>query len=74
LGRDSEDSALVAAIVSLAKALGLATVAEGVETEVQHGHLAGLGCERAQGYLFGRPVPAAEAETALASNTWPPDH
>jgi diguanylate cyclase (GGDEF)-like protein len=73
LGNDSEDSALVAAIVSLAKALGLATVAEGVETEVQHGHLVGLGCERAQGYLFGRPVPAAEAETALVNSTWP-DH
>ena len=56
LGRDLEDSAIVAAIVSLADTLGLTTIAEGVETELQRESLVGLGCTRAQGYLFAPPV------------------
>ena len=65
LGKDLEDSAIVAAVVSLADTLGFATIAEGVETELQRDCLVGLGCSRAQGYLFARPVAAADAETAL---------
>ena len=65
LGKDLEDSAIVAAVVNLADTLGFATIAEGVETELQRDCLIGLGCTRAQGYLFARPVAAAEAETAL---------
>jgi EAL domain-containing protein (putative c-di-GMP-specific phosphodiesterase class I) len=65
LGEDPEDSAIVAAIVSLASALGLTAIAEGVETGLQRDSLAHLGCSRAQGYLFARPVAAAEAESAL---------
>ena len=49
---------VVAAIVSLAKAFGLRTIAEGVENEEQVDALAAAGCTRAQGYLFGRPGPA----------------
>jgi EAL domain-containing protein (putative c-di-GMP-specific phosphodiesterase class I) len=65
LGNDLEDSAIVAALVSLADTLGLTTIAEGVETELQRESLLVLGCTRAQGYLFGHPVAAHDAETAL---------
>src|SRR5579859_1995686 len=65
LGNDPEDSALVAAVVSLANALGLTAIAEGVETGVQRDCLIRLGCCRAQGYLFARPVAAFDAEAAL---------
>ena len=57
LGRDAEDSAICTAVVSLAHALGLRAVAEGVETPEQLALLRTLGCELAQGYLFGRPAP-----------------
>jgi diguanylate cyclase (GGDEF)-like protein len=65
LGKDLEDSAVAAAVVSLADTLGLTTVAEGVETRLQRDCLVGLGCTRAQGYLFARPVAASDCETAL---------
>jgi diguanylate cyclase (GGDEF)-like protein len=65
LGKDLEDSAVVAAVISLADTLGLTTVAEGVETALQRDCLLSLGCVRAQGYLFARPVAASEAEAAL---------
>jgi diguanylate cyclase (GGDEF)-like protein len=65
LGKDLEDSAIVAAVVNLADTLGFTTIAEGVETELQRDCLVGLGCTRAQGFLFARPVAAAEAEIAL---------
>jgi EAL domain-containing protein (putative c-di-GMP-specific phosphodiesterase class I) len=65
LGQDLEDSAVVAAIVSLADTLGLSTVAEGVETSLQQDCLVGLGCSRAQGFLFARPVDATATESAL---------
>jgi EAL domain-containing protein (putative c-di-GMP-specific phosphodiesterase class I) len=65
LGDDLEDSAIVAAIVSLSDTLGLTTIAEGVETTLQRDCLIGLGCARAQGFLFARPAPAQDAETAL---------
>jgi EAL domain-containing protein (putative c-di-GMP-specific phosphodiesterase class I) len=58
LGREPEDTAIVTATVSLAHALGLTAVAEGVETPFQLAELRTLGCEYAQGYLFGAPQPA----------------
>jgi diguanylate cyclase (GGDEF)-like protein len=67
LGNDLEDSAVVAAVISLADTLGFATVAEGVETALQRDCLVSLGCMRAQGYLFARPAGAVEAEAALRS-------
>ena len=58
LGRDADADALVRAIIGMAHALKLSVIAEGVETEVQAALLSGLGCEAAQGWLYGRPMPA----------------
>ena len=52
-------TAIVAAVVGLAHALGLEALAEGVETEAQHDALRGIGCDLAQGFWFARPEPAA---------------
>jgi diguanylate cyclase (GGDEF)-like protein/PAS domain S-box-containing protein len=60
LGREPEDSAICTAVISLAHALGLRAIAEGVETPEQLAELRTLGCELAQGYLFGKPAPADE--------------
>ena len=60
LGPDPEDSAIVAAIVSITHSLGMEAVAEGVETVGQVAELKALGCDVAQGYLFSHPVPAEE--------------
>jgi predicted signal transduction protein with EAL and GGDEF domain len=60
LGPDSDDSAIVAAIVNLAAILDLRAVAEGVETPEQLALLRELGCSAAQGYLFAPPVPVDE--------------
>ena len=59
LGEDPDDTAIVTAIISLGRALGLRVVAEGVETRRQLDELRRLGCDRAQGFLFARPRPAA---------------
>jgi EAL domain-containing protein (putative c-di-GMP-specific phosphodiesterase class I) len=58
LGRDLGDSAIVAAIVNMARALTLHVVAEGVETQQQLSILRDLGCEEHQGYFYSRPLPA----------------
>ena len=73
LEEDLEDSAIAAAVVSLADTLGLITIAEGVETGIQRDVLVGLGCSRAQGFLFARPMAAAEAELALDHATAQPE-
>jgi len=53
---DTSEESLVAAIIAMASALGMTTVAEGVETVDQAGRLRMLGADRAQGYLFSRPL------------------
>ena len=58
---NKEAGVMVRAIISMAHSLGLAVVAEGVETEDQARALAGLGCDMAQGYYFGRATATAEA-------------
>lgn len=63
--------ALVRATVELARALGLSETAEGVETEAQHAALLGLGCEFAQGYLYAKPLPVADAEAWLRAGKAP---
>jgi EAL domain-containing protein (putative c-di-GMP-specific phosphodiesterase class I) len=52
--------------VALAQALGLGTIAEGVETEAQRAFLAEIGCDTYQGFLFSRPVDADELEGLMA--------
>jgi diguanylate cyclase (GGDEF)-like protein/PAS domain S-box-containing protein len=58
LGVEHERTVLVRTLISLARDLGLITIAEGVETPQQAALLRGMGCPWAQGYLFARPAPA----------------
>ena len=67
LGEDDENHAFVRSIVSLADALGLEVVAEGVETQLQSKILAQLGCHRAQGYLYAKPGPAEDLLSYFSS-------
>ena len=62
---DSADATLVAAIVAMAEALGVTTIAEGVESETQAERLLELGCTVAQGYLFSRPMPADDVPATV---------
>ena len=62
-----EDRAIVTAILSLAGAYGMTSIAEGVEDERQAETLSALGCELAQGYLFARPQPAEALHATLAA-------
>lgn len=55
---NSEDSAIVKAIIYLGESFGLEVIAEGVETEAQRSFLSGNFCKESQGYLFGKPMPA----------------
>lgn len=59
---DPHDAVIVDAVVTLARKLGLSTVAEGVETIEQQSMLKQLGCDQYQGYLFAKPCTAAEFE------------
>jgi EAL domain-containing protein (putative c-di-GMP-specific phosphodiesterase class I) len=62
--QSAADAAVVRTMLELARALGLRVVAEGVETPAQRDALRQMGCEMAQGYLFGRPM---DAETVFGS-------
>jgi diguanylate cyclase (GGDEF)-like protein/PAS domain S-box-containing protein len=64
---DPRTAAVVASVVELGRTLGLDVVAEGVETPGQLAVLRGLGCRFLQGYLLGRPVPAADLPAVLAA-------
>ena len=52
--------AVINAVVGLGRDLGIAIIAEGVETEAQMDWLKAMGCDQAQGYFLGRPLPASE--------------
>ncbi|MGZ8289873.1 MAG: EAL domain-containing protein [Telluria sp.] len=64
---DPNDASIARSIVALGQALGLAIIAEGVETESQRAFLAELGCDCCQGYLFGRPMEVAMLERMIDS-------
>ncbi len=68
LGVDALDTAIVRSIIALAEALGLSVTGEGIETNVQHEQLREMGCDRGQGYLFARPLPADELTQLLRAN------
>lgn len=60
-----ESLAIIRAVVALADSLGMTTTAEGVENDDECEMIKGLGCRKIQGYLFGRPMPAAEARRVI---------
>ena len=62
---DGDSAAIVRAVVQMASSLKLKTIAEGVETETQAAALRATGCDEVQGYLYARPMPAAECEAYL---------
>jgi EAL domain-containing protein (putative c-di-GMP-specific phosphodiesterase class I) len=59
---ESPSNVIVNTVLEMAKSLGLGTIAEGCETEEQYGYLSRRSCDQIQGYLFSKPVPAAEFE------------
>lgn len=66
---DVNDAVIVKTIIGMARNLGLAVIAEGVETTEQLGYLQNYGCPAFQGYLFGKPVPYEEFALKLQSGT-----
>ena len=69
--RDADDLAIVKGVIGLAAAFRRQVIAEGVESVEQGSALLGLGCELAQGYGIGRPMPAADIAGWVAN--WRPD-
>ncbi|ACC74359.1 cyclic di-GMP phosphodiesterase [Paraburkholderia phymatum] len=65
INADSKSQALVRSMVAVAQALQLKVVAEGIETESEELFMKGLGVEYVQGYLYGKPMPAADFERWL---------
>jgi len=74
LGRSSEGEVFFRAIVSMAHALGMSVVAEGVETAAQLRILQALSCDEIQGYFISRPVPADAAQALLTRRLLMPLH
>ena len=75
--RNREDSEIVRAVVATARALGLAIIVEGIESEPQCRFFAAAGCDEGQAYFFGRPAPAERFRRSLAADapapgpSWP---
>jgi EAL domain-containing protein (putative c-di-GMP-specific phosphodiesterase class I) len=67
------DAVIVRSTVDLGRNLGLEVVAEGVETFETWERLRDLGCNTAQGYFLGRPMPAEEIADWLRTRLAPPD-
>jgi EAL domain-containing protein (putative c-di-GMP-specific phosphodiesterase class I) len=67
LGSDPDDSAIVSAVAGMATGLGLQVIAEGVQSEGQADELRRMGCGRAQGFHYARPLPPALIRAHLAA-------
>lgn len=74
LEQGGADATLIATIVAMAEALGLTTVAEGVETHLQAERLLDVGCSAVQGYLYSRPVGARRLPEVVAALSAPRLH
>lgn len=69
LTKESEDAAIISAIVALGRTLNLEVVAEGVETAAQQDFLTSLGCSSLQGFLLGRPMPPEQLIASIKGST-----
>jgi diguanylate cyclase (GGDEF)-like protein len=67
VNHNAADMAIVRAVIMFAKALGLVVTAEGIESHDQAERLRSLGCDKAQGYYFSRPLPAEEIVKVITS-------
>lgn len=66
---NANDDAIAEAVIAMARAIGLGSLAEGIETEEQYQALIAKGCQFGQGYLFSRPLPAEEIEKFFSEDT-----
>ena len=64
--KSAESLAIIRAVVAMADSLSMTTTAEGAETEEEFEMIRELGCTKVQGYLFGKPMVAAEARKLMA--------
>ena len=71
IDRDADDNAIVRAIVQMARALNLRTLAEGVETAEQRRFLSEQGCDEVQGYYYSRPLPPEQFEAFVRAGSVP---
>ena len=72
ISTDPNDAAIATTIISMARTMQMGVIAEGVESTEQLAHLRANGCQRAQGYLFSRPLPAEQFKKLLdEQNTLP---
>src|SRR5260370_25696843 len=69
VGHNIRDTAIITAVLGITRALNLLAIAEGVETTEQRDRLRDLGCDQAQGYLFGRAAPPEAISELLDTRT-----
>ena len=70
VGERPEDTAIVQAVITVAKSLQLRVAAEGIETEEQAEQLRIMGCDYGQGFFFARPLPSAKVPALLSHPHW----